>query len=89
MNVIDNLDKLSWPISRLGEAMEALARKSGISPRPVEMVGLARDGGEALGQWLSAAADCLGIEAEPKEGTEFLMGATFSVYSMQQKIASD
>jgi len=69
MNVIDNLDILSWPIERLGEAMETLARKSGLSPRlvdtPIPPEGLARDGGEGFGQWLEAAADHLGIEAEP------------------------
>src|SRR5437879_5841700 len=66
-----NLDTLSWPASRLGEAMEALAHKSGLAPRPVKTPSppndLARNGNEALGRWIEAAAGCLGLEAEPLE----------------------
>jgi ABC-type multidrug transport system fused ATPase/permease subunit len=68
--VID-LHSLSWPASRLGEAMEVLARKSGLAPRPVKTPipphNLARDGNEAVGRWIEAAAGCLGLEAEPQE----------------------
>ncbi len=67
----NNLDTLSWPASRLGEAMDALARKSGLVPRPVEIPtppnGFAQADAEALGRWIEAAADCLGLEAEPLE----------------------
>lgn len=66
----NNLDTLSWPASRLGEAMEALARQSGLAPRPLETPnppnnGLARESSEALGRWIEAAAGYLGLEAEP------------------------
>ena len=64
-----DLDTLSWPISRLGEAMEALAYKSGLSLRSVGLSippqGLAQDGGEPLTQWIAFAAGSLGLEAEP------------------------
>ena len=39
------LDALSWPISRLGEALEALARTGGLAPRSVEVPRLARKSG--------------------------------------------
>lgn len=67
----DDLHPLSWPVSRLGEAIEALARRSGLSPRPAETLtlpeGVERGDGEALGHWVAAAAGCLSIEAEPAE----------------------
>jgi ATP-binding cassette subfamily B protein len=63
------LDQLSWPVSRLGEALEALARTGGLAPRAVEVPppppGLARDGAEGLGRWIEATAAALGLEVEP------------------------
>ena len=65
------LDKLSWPISRLGEALEALARTGGLAPRSVEVSvspgSLAWDSREALGRWIEATAGVLGLEAERVE----------------------
>src|SRR5262245_47307258 len=64
-----DLDTLSWPVSRLGEAIEALAHKSGLAPRSVELrrppLGLAQDGAEPLNRWIASAAGSLGLEAEP------------------------
>ena len=64
-----DLDKLSWPSSRLGEALEALARTGDLAPRSVEVPppphNLARDGAEGLGRWIEATAGSLGLEAEP------------------------
>src|SRR6267142_5124693 len=64
-----DLDKLSWPVSRLGEALEALARIGDLAPRSVEVPppphSLARDGAEGLGRWIEATAGSLGLEAEP------------------------
>ena len=64
-----DLDKLSWPVSRLGEVLEALARTGGLAPRSVEVPppphNLARDGAEGLGRWIEATAGSLGLEAEP------------------------
>ncbi|MBI3801897.1 MAG: ABC transporter ATP-binding protein [Deltaproteobacteria bacterium] len=66
-----DLAPLSWPVARLGEALETLARKSGFPLRPVESLvpprDLALDGGEQLGRWIAAAAGCLGLEVEPLE----------------------
>jgi len=65
------MDKLTWPASRMGDAIESLARKSGLSPRLVDMpsppdwVMLSEDG--ALGRWIEGAASWLGLEAEPIE----------------------
>ena len=64
-----DLDKLSWPVSRLGEVLEALARTGGLAPRSVEVPppphNFARDGAEGLGRWIEATAGSLGLEAEP------------------------
>ena len=64
-----DLDKLSWPVSRLGEVIEALARTGGLAPRSVEVPppphNLAQDGAEGLGRWIEATAGSLGLEAEP------------------------
>jgi ATP-binding cassette, subfamily B, bacterial len=65
------LDMLSWPITRLGEALEALARTGGLVPRsaevPVSPGSLAWDSSEALGRWIEATAGVLGLEAERVE----------------------
>jgi ATP-binding cassette, subfamily B, bacterial len=69
--VKDDLSRLSWPISKLGEAVEALARTGSLSPRagvastPPE--DLAQDDDETLGHWIDVAARSLGLEAEPVE----------------------
>ena len=62
---------LSWPVSRLAEALEALARSSGVvfrsaAPLPPP-TSLALNGGDSLGHRIEAAANCLGLEAEPLE----------------------
>jgi ABC-type multidrug transport system fused ATPase/permease subunit len=68
---MDALDTLSWPLPRLGEALEALARASNLAPRAVEVPlspgGLAWDSSEALGSWIEATASVLGLEAERVE----------------------
>jgi hypothetical protein len=64
-----DLTTLAWPGSRLGEALEALARAAGLAPHAVDPLsppaGLPWHGDEALGRWLAAAAGHLGLEAEP------------------------
>ncbi|HEX8139762.1 MAG TPA: ABC transporter ATP-binding protein [Pyrinomonadaceae bacterium] len=66
----DESYQLFWPVSRVGEALEALGRESGLlasvatlAPPPTALC----DGSEALGRWIVAAADWLGFEAEPRE----------------------
>ena len=58
-----NLHQFSWPASRLGEALEALARKSGFPVRSVDL------GQEAFpdDDWIVTAAGGLGLEIEPVE----------------------
>jgi ABC-type multidrug transport system fused ATPase/permease subunit len=64
-----DLDHLSWPVSQLAEALEALARTGGLVPRAIEVPppppSLARDGAEGLGRWVEATAAALGLEIEP------------------------
>ena len=60
-----DLDKLSWPVSRLGEALgrshaqATWRRGQWRSPPPHN---LARDGAEGLGRWIEATAGSLGLE---------------------------
>ena len=68
-NMVD-LYRFAWPASRLGEAIEYLARKEGISPEsavssPVLPQNLSLAGDEALGRWVETVADRFGLEAEP------------------------
>src|SRR5439155_27138181 len=60
---------LTWPPSRLGEAVVALARLRGWRLRGVAIPGCPevrdQDSPEALGAWLEMAAAWLGLEAEP------------------------
>jgi ATP-binding cassette subfamily B protein len=68
-----NLQDLAWPLSKLGEAIEAIARKSGLSPLHVEAppppLSLFQTGGKAVGRWVEATTNLLGLEAEPVETT--------------------
>ncbi len=58
---------LSWPAAALGDAMEALARDAGLSPRAVEAPKASLEAGEAedWSRWIVPAARWMGIEAEP------------------------
>ncbi|MGH8515083.1 MAG: hypothetical protein ACREV8_14315, partial [Gammaproteobacteria bacterium] len=62
---------LAWPLSRLGEGIEALARQAGLKPAAVEVAPEAAGEGEAgeLGRWIEWASERLGLEAEPVETT--------------------
>lgn len=70
-NTMSEIDALGWPMSKLGEAIEALARTSGLSPRAVEIPTppepLEQESGEAIGRWIEATAGWLGLEADPVE----------------------
>jgi ATP-binding cassette subfamily B protein len=65
------LTDLAWPADRLGEALEALARRSGLEVKagtvPVPPEPESASGGESLGRWVESAAAWLGLEAEPVE----------------------
>ena len=64
-------DALAWDAARLGEAMELLARKAQLLPRPASSSappgGLATADPAALAQSVQLIAGQLGIEAEPVE----------------------
>src|SRR5262249_54984594 len=68
-----DLNTLAWPVTRLGEALEALARQSGLAPRGRETLvppaGLAQEDAAALGGWIETAAAWLGLEAELVEAS--------------------
>jgi len=63
MRLMPNLHNLAWPSSQLGEAISALARKSGLSARAVELPNPSSSR-QRPGQWIEAAAERLGLEAE-------------------------
>jgi ATP-binding cassette, subfamily B, bacterial len=68
-----DLDAFSWPLSKLGEALEVLARTSGLAPRAVETPTppheVMQGADEALTWWIEAVAGCLGLEAEPVDAS--------------------
>jgi len=73
LTYLDAILEASWPASRLGEAMEVLARRAKIPPdsaeAPAPPSDLAQAGDAALGQWVQTVAGQLGIEAEPVESS--------------------
>ncbi len=67
MNPYDDLQTYLWPASRLGEAVEALAQKSGflaeeidLSYEPPELI---EHNGQAMTRWLEQVTGWLGLEA--------------------------
>lgn len=69
---MDNLETLSWPMAKLGEAIEALGRRAGLSPHAVQAPVPPQDvdgnpNGASLGEWIGLAATHFGLEAEPVE----------------------
>lgn len=65
------IEALSWPICRLGEGIEQLARRSGLHPAEIETAVIPKDveqaGGSELGRWIAWASDRLGLEADAVE----------------------
>ena len=63
------LAQISWPASRLGEALAAVGQRSAPGTGRVEWVApppeVVAEGGERLGRWIEAAAGWLGLEAQP------------------------
>jgi ATP-binding cassette subfamily B protein len=70
MSVTDNLQSYTWPISKLDEALIALAQKSGfLSDLPDSKftqptIKKGTNESDVLNNWIEAAASWLGIEAE-------------------------
>ena len=72
------INVLAWPLSRLGEGIEALARQAGLKPAAVEIAPEAagkREAGE-LGRWIEWASERLGLEAEPVETSSRIRALT-------------
>src|SRR5689334_6598965 len=67
----NNLLNYAWPLSRLGEALAALAEADGLAPQLATLPTLPKSQAltdfEAINRWVEVAADQLGIEAEPLE----------------------
>ncbi len=63
----------AWPASRLGEAIEVVARKSSFLPRPVEAPVLpdhfAQSDDALFGKWVEIIASRMGLEAEAVESS--------------------
>src|SRR5438034_9522098 len=55
MRVMTNVSHLAWPASQLGEAVSALALKSGLIADAAELPN-APSSSQRLGQWIEAAA---------------------------------
>ncbi len=69
-----SLDAIAWPRARLGEAVTALARQTGLGSESGAALSPVRDGpwasdDETVGRWLQAAAATLELEIEPVEPT--------------------
>lgn len=64
-------EEMYWPASRVAEAMTLLSRRAGFAvakaepPPPPEELSAAGD--EGFGSWIEAAAEWIGLEAEPME----------------------
>src|SRR6185295_3061814 len=62
-----DLDALAWPAERLGEAVSALARLSGLKPAKLDLAEPRELSADELDRWIGAAAAAMGLEAEPVE----------------------
>lgn len=58
------INDLAWPASQLGEAMNALARRSSLGADVAELPNPSRAAAHRPGAWIEAAAERLGLEAE-------------------------
>ena len=69
--MLKHLDRKSWPLPRLGEAIIALARMSHLLQRTIELPtppqSLIEEDEERLGRWIENAASAIGMEAESIE----------------------
>ena len=63
------ISALAWPISRLGQGLEELARRAGLSPKSKAVLtmpaALLNHQSAELGRWMEWAAGRLELEAEP------------------------
>jgi len=75
----DSLDALHWPLDRLGDALESLARRSGLLVRsagiPNPPADLSPHDADSRARWIDAAAEQLGLEAQSVDTTYAEAGA--------------
>ena len=80
-----DVHQLTWPVAKLGDAIEAIARTSGLSPRHIEAPNpppsMTGGSDKVFSRWVETTAGLLGLEAEPVETTypeveSFLRGAS-------------
>jgi ATP-binding cassette subfamily B protein len=70
---METLQTLAWPVTRLGEVLEVMARHGGVplqqrdTPTPLD--GPEQDGTAEIGSWLETAAAWLGLQIEPVEAS--------------------
>lgn len=68
----DVFDAACWPLPRVGDALDALARAAGLAPRPAQSLvpppDVALDPAHT-GRWMHWAAAHLGLEVEPATAT--------------------
>lgn len=57
------MNGLAWPAGRLGEALQTLARRSGLGPEELDLD--EPSGAADLEPWIETAAAAMGLEAEP------------------------
>ncbi len=59
------LDRYSWPVSRLADGVTALAAESGLGPRPATLpASMPPPPPENLGRWIDAVASALSLRAD-------------------------
>ncbi len=66
---MSSLERATWPRERLGEALEALARMSGLERHPEELPrpprSLDQPGAPTIGDWIEEAIEWLRLDCEP------------------------
>jgi ATP-binding cassette, subfamily B, bacterial len=86
------LSAMSWPISRLGQGLDELARRAGLSSNAKAVLNLPeallKNQSAELGRWMAWAAERLDIEAEPvatpaAELTQLVLDAGPAVIQVQ------
>jgi ATP-binding cassette, subfamily B, bacterial len=70
-NMQANIKALCWPLARLGEGMEELARRAGLTPSSSDALNVpasvAQGGSAEVARWIEWAGGRLGLEAEAVE----------------------
>jgi ATP-binding cassette subfamily B protein len=71
---------VAWPLARLGEALEATARRAGLAPRACDRAPSPPEGVSpaVLARWVEDAAAWLGVEVEPVTTSYADMDATIA-----------